>query len=118
MLILASFCIASCALLPGDGAFRVSGVIVDAQGASLHGCNLSLHRAENERNVKTEKVNSEFDETFIISPSRKKYFMIVDCDGFKYKTSVMELGDPKYFREPINLGRVVIDKTANKNVNK
>jgi hypothetical protein len=85
-------------------------VIVDDQGATPRDCTLELYYAENDKHVRSIQVNSTFTETFVISPQIKTYYMLIKCDGYKFKTNNIELGDPKHYSQPINLGRIVVTK--------
>ena len=59
------------------------------------------------------EVGREFNTSFIISPWKNEYYMVIKTkDGrYHYKTDEYELGDIKHNKTPINLGNINLKKS-------
>jgi hypothetical protein len=102
----------------GDGAARVKGRVVSATGEGINNCVLELYSLKDNKLIRVIDNNygfyldGQFDLSFTIAPSFKKYYFVIRCEGYApfYKTKVYEMGGDKYMRNPIDLGIIALEK--------
>ena len=94
----------------GDGSLKVTGSILVQQEKSIEECSLNLYLAQNEKLVASRKIKAKFDQSFVISPSREKYYFGIDCSEAltSFKTKVYEVDGRSYATRPLNLGEIVL----------
>ena len=95
----------------GDGAFRIKGNIIHADGYNNsieHNCILEVYRKKNDRLVYSVHIQGMFEESFTISPRENEYYFVIICDGCnkKIKKCCYSLGGSKYVKNPIDLGKI------------
>jgi hypothetical protein len=89
------------------GAVKVSGQLLYPEGHVPSTCWLELVRVEDGVVVKKREVRPRFDEVFLITPKRERYYFAARCGNFMnttYKTSEFVLEGTKRYNSPIDLG--------------
>jgi hypothetical protein len=90
----------------GDSAVRVKGVIENGNDSGQ--CSVRLHLAKDDRLLDERRVDNVFLMTFVIAPSKMDYYFTVKCENSNnlFKSTVIELGDYKYYKNPIDFGEI------------
>jgi hypothetical protein len=102
----------------GDGVARVRGKVVSKAGEGIKDCVLELYTAEDNKLIGEIDMSydyfrdGQFELSFTIAPFNKKYYMIIKCEGYSssHNTGVYEMWGTKYSENPLDLGRIVLEK--------
>lgn len=89
-------------MLPGDGAFRVTGFISNQKT-----CEIVLFNVKGEELTKSEKVSGSFTTTFIIGGCHKEYILKCICDEQLLKKVNITYGKEAVYTPPYNLGNIM-----------
>lgn len=95
----------------GDNAVRVRGEIVSTLSDS--DCQVEIHlAAATDEALATRKVAGSFAVGFTLSPQKRAYRLLVRCSpiGVVGESEAFVVEDIRYFREPIDLGRFVLQE--------
>ena len=98
-----------CGLLAESGA-RLRGEI-EVTGHSDPQCILNVHEVSSKTIVGSRKVGQKFEETFVVAPGEREYYVTITCAGVggRFKSSVLRLGSAAAYREGRDLGRIRIE---------
>ena len=101
------FVVASCV---GDGSMSITGSIVDNEEKPVGRCKLELWLADENRRFGGGIVEPNFREDFVISPYRTRYYVSIECPGYRttFKSDVFSSRGKTYAKKPLDLGTVVM----------
>jgi archaellum component FlaG (FlaF/FlaG flagellin family) len=99
----------SCAGM-GDAVLRIKGSVVDVRNTPLSDCTLELHLSEDNASLDKERINGDFQATFVIAPQTYNYFMTVRCAGKNsiYKSAIYRINGATYRGKTLDLGTIVL----------
>ena len=94
----------------GDGIMLVTGSIVDQNRKPINQCKLGLLWADEKKRVSQYVVQPEFSVDFVISPFRDKYYLTIECPGYRtiFKSDEFVSRGGTYAEKPLDLGVIVM----------
>jgi hypothetical protein len=99
----------ACSMI-GDSGARILGV-VEVTSQATPSCDLKLFAEGGEVLVGSRRIAGKFEETFVIAPGQRHYYVTIDCDGVsdQFRSSELLLGSVQTYREGVDLGIIRLE---------
>lgn len=101
IVIICLFLFEGCCILPGDGAFRVTGAISNQKT-----CEIVLCKNNGEEIIRSEEISGNFTTTLIVGGCRKEYVLKCICDEELLKEVQITYGKDAVYYPPYNIGNI------------